>query len=81
VDDRGRIQTYPALARLESIKLAVIQSTGDSYVPADEARTLFGPDTATRRLYAVKARNHGFDGGRDELLKDLDAALDWILLR
>jgi hypothetical protein len=78
VDDEGRLQTYPALGRLGSIKIAVIQSTGDSYVTADEARTLLGPDTTTRRLYVVQARNHGFAGGRDELLADLDHALDWI---
>ena len=78
VDERGRIQTYPALERLGGIKIAVIQSTGDRYVPAAEARTLFGPDTPTRRLYAVQARNHGFDGGREEMLRDLDDALAWI---
>jgi len=78
VDDRGGVLTYPALDRLGSIKIAVLQSTGDSYVPAAEARTLFGPDTATRRLYAIQARNHGFGGGQEQLFRDLDAALAWI---
>ncbi len=78
VDDKGRVQTYPALARLGDIKVAVIQSTGDPYVGADEARTLFGPDTATRRFYRVEARNHGFSGGHERLMSDLDDALSWI---
>jgi type IV secretory pathway VirJ component len=78
VDDKGRIQVYPVLQRLESIPIAVIQSTHDRYVPSAESRRLMGPDTPTLRLYEVKARNHGFDGGRDQLLHDLDDALKWI---
>jgi hypothetical protein len=78
VDDKGRIQTYPAIERAGPIPFAVIQSKGDSYVPAAESRRLFGPDTPTRRLYEVDARNHGFSGGREELIRDLDDALVWI---
>jgi hypothetical protein len=78
VDDKGRIQTYPAIELFGAIPIAVIQSNGDSYVPGDEARRLFGSDTSTRRLYQVKASNHGFSGGKDELLRDLDEALTWI---
>jgi type IV secretory pathway VirJ component len=78
VDDKGRIQTYPAIELAGALPFAVIQSKGDSYVPAEEARRLFGPDTPTRRLYEVDARNHGFSGGRDALMRDLDDALAWI---
>ncbi len=78
VDEKERIQLYPAIALAGDIPLAVIQSAGDKYVPADEARQLFGPDTPTRRLYDVDARNHGFAGGRDEMLRDLEDALLWI---
>lgn len=78
VDDKGRIQTYPAIDLFGTIPIAVIQSKGDTYVPAEEARHLFGADTATRRLYQVNARNHGFSGGTAEMLRDLDEALRWI---
>jgi alpha-beta hydrolase superfamily lysophospholipase len=78
VDAKGRIQTYPAIDLFGAIPIAVIQSNGDSYVPGEEARRLFGPDTPTRRLYQVKASNHGFSGGRDEMLRDLVEALTWI---
>ena len=78
VDEKGRIQTYPAIDLFGSIPIAVIQSKGDSYVPAEEARRLFGPDNATRRLYEVNAKNHGFSGGTDEMLHDLDESLAWI---
>lgn len=78
VDDKGRIQTYPAIELAGPIPFAVIQSRGDKYVPAEEARRLFGPNSSTRRLYEVDAANHGFRGGQDELLEDLDDALSWI---
>jgi dienelactone hydrolase len=78
IDDKGRIQTYPAIALAGPIPFAVIQADGDKYVGAAEARRLFGPDTSTRRLYEVKSTSHGFGGARDELLHDLDDALGWI---
>ena len=78
VDAKDRIQLYPALKLIGSMPLAVIQSTNDRYVPSAESRELLGPDTPTRRLYEVPARNHRFKGGRDTLLHDLDSALDWI---
>jgi hypothetical protein len=31
-----------------------------------------------RRLYEVAAKNHGFSGGREEMLRDLEDALQWI---
>jgi type IV secretory pathway VirJ component len=80
-DKKGQIQLYAAIDRIGSLPIAVIQSTGDKYVPAEEARQLFGPDTPARRLYSVEASNHGFSGGRDELMRDLDDALAWITSR
>jgi hypothetical protein len=78
LDDKGGILTYPAIDRLGQVPIAVIQSAGDKYVPDEESRRLFGPDTATRRLYEVNAKNHGFSGGQEELLKDLEVSLEWI---
>jgi fermentation-respiration switch protein FrsA (DUF1100 family) len=78
LDSKGRIEIYPALQHIGSIPLAVIQSTNDSYVPSAESRRLLGPDTSTRRLWEVEARNHGFSGGREALLLALDEALRWM---
>jgi len=78
MDDKGRLQTYPAIERLGSIPLAIIQSTNDSYVPSAESRRLLGPDTRTRRLYEVQSKNHSFAGGREPLMRDIDAAMSWI---
>jgi len=78
LDEKGGILLYPALDRLGSIPIAVIQSTNDSYVPSAESRRLMGPDTPTRRLYEVQASNHSFGGGQDQMLRDVDEALNWI---
>jgi hypothetical protein len=77
-DDQGRLQTYPALERLGSLPLAVIQSTNDSYVRSSESRRLLGPDTSTRRLYEVESKNHSFRGGKEALMRSLDDAITWI---
>jgi hypothetical protein len=77
-DDRGRLQTYPGLERLGSLRLAVIQSTNDSYVRSSESRRLLGPDTSTRRLYEVESKNHSFGGGEEALMRSLDDAMTWI---
>lgn len=77
-DDQGRLQTYPSLQRLGSMRLAIIQSTNDSYVPSAESRELLGPDTPTRRLYEIEAKNHSFSGGRPALVNALDEAMAWV---
>jgi fermentation-respiration switch protein FrsA (DUF1100 family) len=56
----------------------VIQADGDKYVPAAEARTLFGLDGPARRLYTVEDSAHSFGGKQDVLLRDLDDALAWV---
>jgi dienelactone hydrolase len=60
---RWPFQTYGRIARLGPLPCAVIQATGDGYLPAARARELFGPDTPRRRFYAIDARNHRFSGG------------------
>jgi type IV secretory pathway VirJ component len=78
VDNQGRLQLYPAVKLLGSKRMAVIQSTHDSYVPSAESRQLLGPDTPTLRLYEVESKNHGFSDARDKLLEDVDGALRWV---
>jgi fermentation-respiration switch protein FrsA (DUF1100 family) len=70
--------TYGSLGRLRSLPLAVIQSTRDNYLPAADARKLFGPDTELRRLYPIEAENHSFKGARDALYAQMAASLSWI---
>jgi len=78
VDDKGRIQIYPAMKFLGSVPVAIIQSTKDPYVPSAESRQLLGPDTPTLRLYEVESSGHRFGGAQDKMLADVDDALKWI---
>jgi hypothetical protein len=58
--------------------VCVIQSANDEYVPAAEARTLFGPDTSTRRLYAIASKNHSFSDARHDLYEAMRTSLAWL---
>lgn len=72
------LELYPYLSRLGLVPLSVIQSTRDTYLPAADARTLFGPDEPRRVLHAIEARNHSFGGARDRLYESLHESLDWV---
>jgi alpha-beta hydrolase superfamily lysophospholipase len=75
---RWSFEPYKTLRHDVAVPAAVIQSTGDGYLPADDARTLFGKDTATRRFYAIQARSHGFKGGEPQFVAALGDALHWV---
>lgn len=72
------IETYQYLPRLSPLPVAVIQSTHDWYLPAKQARELFGPDTGTRRFSAIDAGDHSFLGGRDQMYEQARESLNWI---
>src|SRR5260221_4723996 len=55
---------YGYLPSLESVPLAVVQSTNDNYLPAEQAQALFGPDNNHRQFHAIAARNHNFSDAR-----------------
>jgi hypothetical protein len=71
-------QTYEHLDRLRDLPLVVIQSTGDDYLPAESARTLFGADTSLRKFYAIESRDHSFTDARDEMFEQMAASLSWM---
>jgi hypothetical protein len=68
---------YALLGRVQA-PVCVIQSANDEYVPAAEARILFGRDTARRRLYAIDSRNHSFSDAREELYAAMRTSLAWL---
>jgi hypothetical protein len=76
--ERVMVQVYDYLPRLASMPVAVVQSTRDGYLPADEARRLFGPDTPYRWLQPIQARNHSFGGAREEMYRAAQRSLEWI---
>ena len=72
------VEVYGYLDGLADMPIAVVQSTRDSYLPADRARALFGPDTPRRWFQPIEARNHSFGGARPELYDAVGRALTWI---
>jgi fermentation-respiration switch protein FrsA (DUF1100 family) len=77
----GMLQTYSYLPQLRDIPVVVIQSTRDSYVPAGEARRLFGPDTPSRELVAIESSDHNFSGALDRLYDEMERSLQWLVQR
>lgn len=75
------LQTYSYLPQLGDLPVAVIQSTHDDYVPAAEARELFGEDTPDRELVAIDARDHNFGGALDQLYDEMQRSIAWIVQR
>jgi hypothetical protein len=74
------VELYEDLPRLATTPIAVIQSTRDQYLPAADARALFGADTPWRWLQPVRARNHSFGGARTELYDAIERSLKWLAL-
>lgn len=72
------LEIYDYLPRLD-LPVAVIQSTRDNYLPADQARSLFGTDTDRRQFHAIDARNHSFAGARPLLYETLRSSLEWVI--
>jgi hypothetical protein len=72
------IAMYPLLSRIAPRRVVIIQASGDGYLPASRARELFGPDSAMRRLVAIDARNHRFNGGESKFAVALVEAVDWV---
>jgi hypothetical protein len=72
------IQTYSYLNRVSSFPAMVLQSTHDGYLPAEEARQLFGPDTELHKLHPIEAANHTFRNGCQALYDETASALKWI---
>jgi type IV secretory pathway VirJ component len=72
------LDNYEYLPRLRDVPLSIIQSTHDDYLPAEEARRLLGPNTATRQLHPIASRNHSFSDARTPLYSQMQASLYWV---
>ena len=69
---------YGHLPSLGRLPLAVVQSTHDNYLPAAQARALFGADNEHRQFRAIPARNHNFSDAREAMYQAIRASLTWI---
>lgn len=70
--------TAPFLPQVSPLPLAMIHSTQDEYISTSSARKLFDGAREPKRFFLVEARNHRYDGNRDQFLRMLREALQWI---
>ncbi len=70
--------SLPWLPRLSPAPLAMIQSEGDEYTALDAAKKLFAAAGEPKRWWLVRARNHRFDGAREQFFGALRESLEWI---
>lgn len=73
------MQLYEYLPGLGATPVDVIQSTHDTYLPAADARRLYGADTKSRRLQEIESRNHSFSDARPALYAAIRNAIDWVV--
>jgi fermentation-respiration switch protein FrsA (DUF1100 family) len=64
--------------RISPVPIAVIQSARDEFVPLAEAQRVFDAAREPKRLWIVKASDHGFSDNRPEFEARLLEAIAWI---
>lgn len=64
--------------RVTPLRLWMLQSTKDEYVPFDKSRELFTAALEPKRFSAVEATNHRFDGNQKELYRLIEEGLRWL---
>lgn len=70
--------TAQHLPKVAPLPLAVIQSSGDEYTALETVRRLFAGAREPKKLVLVEARNHRFDGNREEFFRALRQSFEWI---
>lgn len=72
-------ETYDRIPEISPIPFALIQSEHDDYLPARQAKVLYGTDSGVKRFFSVQAKNHRFSGGREDFRQKLGEALAWMV--
>ncbi len=63
------------LKKLKQTPIVFVNAISDDYAPFSEAKSLYEATPGAKRLYAVKARGHHFEGGEKEFYQYLDLGL------
>lgn len=66
------------LKKLKQTPIVFLNATIDKNAPFREAQSLYEATPAAKRLFAVKASGHHFEGGEKEFFQDLDQGLTQI---
>jgi fermentation-respiration switch protein FrsA (DUF1100 family) len=64
--------------RVSPLRLWMLQSTKDEYVPLDSSRALFNAASEPKRFTAVESNNHRFEGNQTELYRLIQEGLRWL---
>ncbi len=76
--DEPAFLSLPYMRKVAPLRLAMLHSTGDEYTSLDAARRMFSAAAEPKRLRVINARNHRFDGGREQFYGALRDALQWM---
>lgn len=63
------------LKKLNHTPIVFLNATDDDTAPLNEAQSMYEAAAGVKRLYAVKATGHHFEGGEQEFYRDLDLGL------
>ena len=63
------------LKKLNEVPIVFLNAINDTNAPFREAQSLYEVTQGAKRLYAVKASGHHFEGGEKEFYADLDQSL------
>jgi dienelactone hydrolase len=66
------------IRRVSPLRLWMLQSTRDEYVPLNSSRALFSAASEPKRFTAVEANNHRFEGNQSELYRLIQEGLRWL---
>jgi dienelactone hydrolase len=70
--------TMSYMSQVAPLPLLMIHSTHDEYVPADQAKELFGAAHEPKRFALIEAQDHKFGGNQDEFFRTLREGLEWM---
>jgi fermentation-respiration switch protein FrsA (DUF1100 family) len=66
------------VGRVSPLPLAIVRSTGDEFVSAQDSERIFAACREPRRLWVVRAADHRFSDNPGELQRVLGEAIAWI---
>jgi alpha-beta hydrolase superfamily lysophospholipase len=78
VPNEPTFSTAAIAANVTPVPLAAIHSTADEFVALQVIQRIVGNANEPKRLWIVKASDHGFSNNRDEFDARLFEAIDWV---
>ena len=76
--DEPMFRSMDYMSRVTPLRLWMLQSTRDEYVPLDRSREMFAAASEPKRFSTIEASNHRFDGNQKELFRLIEDGLRWL---